>query len=274
MRRRLAAAAALSALLAACSVSTLQSDGAPRQSLDPASIADAVPRADPITARGNTSPYTVLGRQYQVMPDYRGFRQRGRASWYGTKFHGRPTANGETYSLYGMTAAHRNLPIPVYVRVTNLENGLSTVVRVNDRGPFHSERIIDLSYAAAVKLGFAEQGTAAVEIQVIDTDNRPLAGAGQGERGPGSYYLQLGAFSTAASADSLRSRLATALPHPVVVTTTVSRPVLHRVRLGPFSDYLAAQRAREALPPEYGRDARIVNDIEPVPSTTRLSRTP
>ncbi len=143
-------------------------DGAPPRPIDPATIVDAVPRWEPVTAAGNTTPYTVDGKTYYVMRDRTNFQQRGMASWYGTKFHGRKTANGEVYDMYKMTAAHRNLPIPSYVRVTNLENAKSAVVRVNDRGPFRSHRIIDLSYAAAVKLGFADEGIALVKLDVID----------------------------------------------------------------------------------------------------------
>ncbi|MGH8354986.1 MAG: septal ring lytic transglycosylase RlpA family protein, partial [Pseudomonas sp.] len=113
-------------------------------------------------------PYTVLGKTYYPMPDARRYQATGVASWYGTKFHGQATANGETYDLYGMSAAHKTLPLPSYVRVTNLENGKSVILRVNDRGPFYSDRIIDLSFAAAKKLGYAEVGTARVRVEGID----------------------------------------------------------------------------------------------------------
>ncbi|MGB5325609.1 MAG: septal ring lytic transglycosylase RlpA family protein, partial [Pseudomonadales bacterium] len=117
---------------------------------------------------GNRSVYTVFGKSYRVLDDARGYRERGPASWYGKKFHGRSTANGERYDMYQMTAAHKHLPLPSYVRVRNLENGREIIVRVNDRGPFHGNRIIDLSYAAATKLGMLRNGTAEVEIEVID----------------------------------------------------------------------------------------------------------
>jgi rare lipoprotein A len=146
-------------------------DGTPTRLLNPNNIADAVPQRDVIRGAGNKSPYTVLGETYQIMPTGRGFRQRGMGSWYGTKFHGRKTSNGEDYDVYSMTAAHKTLPIPCYVRVTNLENGRKAVVRVNDRGPFLHNRIIDLSYAAATKLGYANKGTALLEIEYIDTNN-------------------------------------------------------------------------------------------------------
>ena len=131
-------------------------------------IANAVPKMEPVTRAGNSNPYTVLGETYHLLPTARGYKRVGTASWYGSKFHGRKTANGEVYDMYAMTAAHRTLPIPAYARVTNLANQRVIVVRINDRGPFHASRIIDLSYAAALKLGFADHGTAEVEIEVID----------------------------------------------------------------------------------------------------------
>ena len=129
-------------------------------------IPDAVPMPHNGSVKAN--PYTVLGKTYYPMNDARAYRMVGTASWYGTKFHGQATANGETYDLYGMTAAHKTLPLPSYVRVTNLDNGKSVIVRVNDRGPFYSDRVIDLSFAAAKKLGYAETGTARVKVEGID----------------------------------------------------------------------------------------------------------
>src|SRR5690554_2683055 len=167
----------LSMLLAACSSPPVQrgdtggiprtvQDGAPAYFRDVSQIPDAVPA--PHQGPFKASPYTVLGRNYVPMQDGRNYRETGLASWYGTKFHGQLTANGEQYDLYGMTAAHKTLPLPSYVRVTNLDNQRSIIVRVNDRGPFHSDRIIDLSYAGAVTLGFAERGTARVRVEGID----------------------------------------------------------------------------------------------------------
>jgi rare lipoprotein A len=154
-------------------------DGAPARRLDPDSIKDAVPRRDPITRAGNKNPYTVLGQTYRILPSSKGYRARGVASWYGTKFHGENTANGERYDIYEMTAAHCTLPIPTYVLVTNLENGRQCIVRVNDRGPFVSDRLIDLSYAAATKLGYLGKGTAPVEVVAIDPDDWPPRGFAQ-----------------------------------------------------------------------------------------------
>ena len=130
-------------------------------------VSDAYVKDERVGRAGNPESYVVFGRRYHVMKTSQGFKERGYASWYGKKFHGRKTSNGEIYNMYGMTAAHKTLPIPSYVRVKNLENGREAIVRVNDRGPFHSNRIIDLSYTAAFKLGVLKKGTAKVEIEVV-----------------------------------------------------------------------------------------------------------
>lgn len=132
----------------------------------PANVADAVPRAEPLHRSANR-PYTALGKEYVPMTSLQPFRQRGMASWYGKRYHGRQTSSGETYDMYAMSAAHPTLPIPSYARVTHLASGKSVVVRINDRGPFHAARIIDLSYAAAHKLGFIQAGAAQVEVESI-----------------------------------------------------------------------------------------------------------
>jgi rare lipoprotein A len=141
-------------------------DGAPWWDVDVSRIPDAVPM--PHYGNYKANPYTVMGKTYYPIRDSRRYVATGTASWYGTKFHGQATANGEAYDLYGMTAAHKTLPLPSYVRVTNLDNGKSVILRVNDRGPFYSDRIIDLSFAAAKKLGYAESGTARVKVEGID----------------------------------------------------------------------------------------------------------
>ncbi|GAB3374293.1 septal ring lytic transglycosylase RlpA family protein [Azotobacter armeniacus] len=143
-------------------------DGAPWWDVDVSQIPDAVPT--PHNGPVKANPYTVLGKTYYPMNDGRRYKATGTASWYGTKFHGQATANGEHYDLYGMSAAHKTLPLPSYVRVTNLDNQKSVILRVNDRGPFYSDRIIDLSFAAAKKLGYAETGTARVSVEGIDPD--------------------------------------------------------------------------------------------------------
>lgn len=240
---------ALAMLLLACSGSgprvVWEGDGAPIAPIGPEDVADAVPRPDPILRAGNTSPYRVDGVEYQVLATAAGYDETGIASWYGTKFHGNPTANGEVYDLYLATAAHRSLPIPSYARVTNLGNGREVIVRVNDRGPFHAERLIDLSYAAAVRLGFVDQGTARVRVQV-------LAMAGIDDRrslDSGEYrYLQLGAFASASAADSLRESVAALVTVPVMVTPVdVGGQRLNRVRVGPVADGAELRRLQDLL---------------------------
>ena len=167
MRR--AACIAACCMLAACGSSPkggYYKDDGPGERLPPASTPDAVPRLEPLHRFANR-PYEVFGKSYVPHTALQPFRQRGAASWYGTRFHGNRTASGETYDMYKMTAAHPTLVIPSYVRVTNLANGKSVVVRVNDRGPFHGARVIDLSYAAAAKLGYVQAGSAQVELESI-----------------------------------------------------------------------------------------------------------
>ncbi|QJD58937.1 septal ring lytic transglycosylase RlpA family protein [Pseudomonas sp. gcc21] len=233
-------------------------DGAPTHIVDVSTIPDAIPV--PHTGRYKATPYKVLGKYYTPMQDGSSYRETGPASWYGTKFHGQLTANGEDYDLYGMTAAHKTLPLPTYVRVTNLENKRTVIVRVNDRGPFYSDRIIDLSYAAAKKLGFAEKGTAQVLVEGID----PVAWQQQNNPGylvkknppienlasaPGQQmFLQVGAFSSSQAAEQLRVRLQNAL-NTTVFVTPVQQPTgtFHRVRLGPVASHDEAQKLIEAL---------------------------
>jgi rare lipoprotein A len=241
-----AGAALLMVLAVACSIRQPDSrypiaqDGAPLKSIGPGDVADAVPRADPILAAGNKSPYKVNGVTYEILDNARGYRARGIASWYGTKFHGHETSNGEIFDLYQATAAHKTLPIPCYALVTNLENGRKVVVRVNDRGPFHEDRLIDLSYAAAVKLGYMERGTAQVEVEVLN-----IAGVDD-RRGTtnGDYrYLQLGAFGSEASAKRMQAELRPLLSAPVEVSPVESAGrMLYRVRVGPVAsnEHLAA----------------------------------
>ena len=138
---------------------------------DISALPEPVPKNEPLSRYGNRTPYTVLGETYNVLPSAKGYVERGIASWYGTKFHGRATSNFEAYDMYQFTGAHKTLPLPSYVRVTNLDNGRSVIVRINDRGPFHEDRLIDLSYAAAIKLGVNIHGTAPVEVRAIDPDD-------------------------------------------------------------------------------------------------------
>lgn len=207
---------------------------------------DAVPQQEPRSTSGNPKTYTVFGESYTVMDSAAGFRQRGYASWYGKKFHGRKTASGERYDIYGMTAAHKNLPLPTYVRVTNLGNGKTTVVKVNDRGPFHSDRIIDLSYAAAAKLGIIGHGTAMVEIEAITSADDNLPPADSPETAAArpvarSGYLQVAAYVDPINAVALREELQQHGIGPVEIRINDDQsPPVHRVVVGPFSDEAAA----------------------------------
>jgi len=206
---------------------------------DLANLPDPVPRKEPKSRSGNPPSYTVFGKTYQVMDSAVGYREEGQASWYGRKFHGRKTSSGEPFDMFQLTAAHRSLPIPTYVRVTNLGNGRTTLVRVNDRGPFYGERIIDLSYAGAVKLGFAQQGTAWVRVEVL-------------EDAP-EFYLQAGAFRELNAADALKAALGelTGLPAHIV---QVSHDDLFRVRLGPVVGRPEALRLQALIvAAKYGR---------------------
>lgn len=244
-----------------------QSDATSRGGLP----ADAVPRPEPKGKYGNGPVYEVLGKRYTVMPSAAGYKERGVASWYGKKFHGNLTSNREVYDMYAMTAAHKSLPLPSYVRVRNLTNGRTIVVRVNDRGPFVGNRIIDLSYAAAMKLDMVGAGTALVEVEAITFDDQPGARA-QASRTPaattepaastpGKIFAQVGAFGSRDNADKrlalLRSGgIGTAFIHE----DTSSSPALYRVRVGPIFnvdqyDLLVAELAKLDI-----NDPIIVND--------------
>lgn len=258
----------LAVLLNACGTYTpsrdLIKDSGPKGPVDVSHVPDAVPRVEPRTKAGNTSPYTVLGKTYRVLEKSRGFRQRGMASWYGNKFHGRRTANGEIYNMYGMTAAHKTLPIPSYVRVTNINNGRQVIVRVNDRGPFHDNRIIDLTYSAAAKLGFIKQGTAPVTVEVVEpgavaavTDTAAVSASAPGAvkapapatvdgfQLPDNTYLQAGAFGSRQAAEAQQQRIATVTQFPVLVQS--GNGDLYRVRIGPIRDNLRLVQLRELL---------------------------
>lgn len=227
-------------LLAGCAERVVEeSDSMPSRRIAAAQVREPTPRPDPILAAGNTSPYVVHSKKYEVLASAQGYRERGKASWYGLKFHGRATANGEIYDAYTATAAHRTLPIPCYVRVTNLENGFSMVVRVNDRGPFHPERIIDLSYGAAVKLGFVDQGTALVEVVALSVEGVvDRRGEPRTSRGATTFrYLQVGSFRDGGAARNLRQQLHEQLQAPVVVAQLqLGGKTWHRVRVGPIGD--------------------------------------
>lgn len=231
-------------------------DGGPAIPPDVSRVPEPVPRVEPLAKYGNKSPYTVLGRTYSVRGSSRGYRERGLASWYGTKFHGRLTSSREPYDMYRMTAAHKTLPLPCYVRVTNLENGRSLVVRVNDRGPFHEGRIIDLSYTAAIRLGVHLKGTARVDVESLDAGapdagiryaarpaqrpGRDAAAAPRRERAGAAsreqrVLLQVGSFSDRDNAKRLERVLeAKDLDGVYVDRERVRGQLVHRVRIGPL----------------------------------------
>ena len=189
----------------------------------------------PRSPKGNGPTYEVWGKQYRVLPTSVGYRQSGGASWYGVKFHGRLTSSREPFDMYQLTAAHRSLPIPSFVRVTNLENDKTTVVRVNDRGPFHSERIIDLSYAAAVKLGFHEQGTTQVLVESLSAD-KPSAAASR---------LQVGRYTGRAQALSAMQQLQSVIE--VSAQVVRSAPTFFSVQIGPLASGPELERVKALL---------------------------
>jgi len=216
----------LAAALGACG------SAPPRPTVDPHSLPDAVPRAEPRAALGNPPFYEVFGQRYVVLPSAAGHLERGVASWYGPDFHGKRTSMGETYDMYGMTAAHPTLPLPAYVRVTNLQNGRSVVVRVNDRGPFKRNRVIDMSYAAALRLDMVRDGTAMVEVQAVGPGNTPTMTTPAAT----GFYAQAGAFAEEANARRLAERLrAAGLNGVSSMPVMVAGRQVHRVRVGPVT---------------------------------------
>ncbi|PAU79906.1 septal ring lytic transglycosylase RlpA [Halovibrio salipaludis] len=241
---------------------TLSQDTGPDRELDVAGVEEPEPRYEPPSKGGNKSPYEVWGKTYEVMDSAEGYEARGRASWYGRKFHGHLTSNGETYNMYELSAAHRSLPLPTYVRVTNLENDRSTIVRVNDRGPFHGERLIDLSYAAARVLGFEGQGTARVHIEAVaaspeDADTSPAeteGGSGAPEKAAlpsgnkeDRLFVQVGAFGNLTAATQLKAQLHMVIPGDVHLVEGRNGDQVHRVWVGPFQERGAAEQARRAI---------------------------
>lgn len=221
-------------------------DSAPPE-IDPDLIVDAVPKPDPIADRGNHSPYEVWGKTYEVMPTSKGYVEEGVASWYGAKFQGRPTSSGELFDVYQATAAHKALPLPTYVRVTNLANDRSMTVKVNDRGPFVEGRLLDVSYGVAVKLGFADAGTTRVRVEAID-----LAGTDDWRGSPDSEYsqLQVAAFQSSEAAEALAEAIREVLDDPALVSVSeLSMPngALYRVRVGPLDGNQAVEAVRSQL---------------------------
>ena len=256
---------------------------------------DAEPRIEPYSKSGN-KPYVVFGKQYVPITDARPFKQTGRGSWYGKKFHGQKTSSGELYDMYKMSAAHPTLPIPSYARVTNISNGKQVIVRVNDRGPFHSSRVIDLSYTAALKLGYIGHGSADLQVerllpadieqilankgnassstvameavampmtestQLSPAAIQPVAFMSNGNATPvaSGFYLQFGAYSQAANAESVRTRLAQDAGSVLPQLTVEPSNNLYRLYSGPFATREAAAAAAAQVQGTAGVKAFVV----------------
>lgn len=224
--------------LISCSSITEQADRAPTSPPDVSNIPNAIPKDEPRSKYGNPTSYDVLGKRYFTLTSSQGYQEKGIASWYGTKFHGQRTSSGETYDMYAMTAAHKTLPLPSYVEVTNLSNGRKVIVKVNDRGPFHDNRLIDLSYSAAKKLGIICHGTGMVEVRAISSGEEPMNVATNVQQKPvidtqAGMYLQVGAFSTSTNAQQFKSKVESKIGDEVIVT---SDGKLYRVRIGPLDN--------------------------------------
>ena len=260
--------------IAGCSTPSrysMDTDAAPDTELDVSELPDPIPVYEPKSRGGNKPSYEVWGKTYHVLPSAEGYKERGGASWYGAKFHGHKTSNGETYNMYEMSAAHKSLPLPTYAKVTNLDNGRSVIVRINDRGPFHEGRIIDLSYAAAKKLGYYSSGIAHVEVEAITVAPNSTHGAAPAPAATSNpvetakplangygYYVQVGAFSTESAAQQLKQRVDAETKEGIFATTAAvsssnvktasdAEKVFHRVRLGPFYDLRQAEQLLKQL---------------------------
>ena len=262
----------LSTVSACSSLRTPSSDGLPpdvEQSAKRFPV-DPVPRQEPLSKYGNPPSYVVFGKTYRTLSSSQGFVQRGIASWYGKKFHGKRTSSGEIYDMYGMTAAHTQLPLPTYVQVTNLKNGKKVVLRVNDRGPFHGNRVIDLSYTAASRLGIVKEGTGLVEVraldprnyrlahnrdlsssvaakvdkQVVRTDDNAVDAATEDTTSAvlsPQVFVQVGAFGERKNANQLVSQLSDLNLGEVSISSVVKNSKqLHRVRIGPLATVKSA----------------------------------
>lgn len=260
-------------------------DHAPTGDIKVDHLPDLVPRWEAKTRGGNKSPYEVWGKKYWVMDSAQGYVAEGTASWYGKKFHGHKTSNGEIYDMYAFSAAHKSLPLPTFLKVTNLDNQLSVIVRVNDRGPFHGDRLIDLSYAAAARLGYHKKGLARVRIEAITpargqtytpskaaekvdevTPEALPAKASTALPGGASNatselvfsHLQLGAFSAEDSADRLKLRLFEAFDTSVNVLVNKQEDGLYKVLVGPFSNAAELEEWQKKLQQEgFGDPVRV-----------------
>ena len=262
-------------ILQACSSPsryTIPQDHGPSNPIDVEHVKDAVPKPEPRSKYGNPKNYKVLGKWYSVKESSTGYQEKGIASWYGKKFHGHRTSSGETYDMYAMTAAHKSLPLPTYVRVTHLENGRSVIVKVNDRGPFHENRIIDLSYSAARKLGVTGKGTGAVEVTAINAEtynqdqpyqpqiDRPSALATYPAKTDYKLYLQVGAFSSQQNANQLQKRLSRMFKARKIHSNFASDKNVYRVRIGPLASVADADELSVYLNNKGIPTAKIVID--------------
>lgn len=253
----------LSTLLIACSSVVPTSkryaqehDSAPEEPKDVSHVSDAVPKHEPKSRYGNMDSYEVFGKRYYTKDSSDGYVAHGKASWYGTKFHGARTSSGETYDMYEMTAAHTTLPLPTYARVTNTANGKSVVVKINDRGPFHSDRIIDLSYAAAARIGILNQGVGNVKVEAINPNHHKSTPApiptimSAEQKKPANttekYYLQLAAFGDKTYAEKMVKHLETLIEQPMQISQKNSTD-FYRVQVGPFQDETSAKAYESQL---------------------------
>ena len=194
-----------------------------------------IPKHEHLSRYGNPGSYRVFGKKYNVLTSSKGYHEKGMASWYGTKFHRMRTSSGDAYNMYELTAAHKTLPLPTYIRVKNLDNGREAIVRVNDRGPFFGGRIIDLSYGAAVKLGVFPKGTAHVEIEAISSP---------GKAPVGQYYLQVGVYKSAKLAESFQRQVKKSTSARVSVEKHKQQFI---VKIGPFSTKSIGEQVQAKL---------------------------
>lgn len=239
------------------------------------SLPEPTPKVEPLN-KYTARPYTVLGRTYTPYTQLTPYKQRGIASWYGKRYHGQKTSTGEVYDMYGLTAAHTILPLPSYARVTNVANGKSVVVRVNDRGPFHEDRLIDLSYAAAHRLGLIGQGSGQVEVEAILPGAEPASATGSPTAPPppvpapvavappvaaerGGIFVQLGAFSAAENANAFLSKLRMDLSWLAGSMQVYRGDGMYKVHAGPYATREEAEAAAERVRKELGYKAFVLN---------------
>ncbi|MEI8594944.1 septal ring lytic transglycosylase RlpA family protein [Photobacterium sp. Hal280] len=260
--KSLAFSLSVTLLMAGCSTThsdryQIKDDRAPESSPTLDHIEDAQPRYEPKSLAGNKD-YTLRGQAYTIVPAEQPFSEEGLASWYGKKFHGHKTSNGEIYDMYSMTAAHKTLPLPSYVRVTNTSNGKSAIVRVNDRGPFHEGRIIDLSMAAATKLDVVGHGTAPVKIELLQMP-QPDSTAEWQSANPKWFFVQLAAFSDPNKAQLAAQKLKSEFNTQVDVKKAESAAV-YRLRLGPYLDSGEAEVQRNKARASQFPEAFVVSE--------------